>query len=191
MPQFARLTRPSLAEVRAHLATQVGQPFTYEAVGATRDGREPAGFNHDHNRQLLGTGAATFGRACDAIRAWKMFPAPLAYIEPLPIAIREGELAGVIIRALGLWWLNVARIAYVVDEPRRFGFAYGTLPGHVEAGEERFLVEHLDDDSVWYDLRAFSRPRYWPVRIGKPAARILQRRFGRLSKAAMLAATRS
>lgn len=188
---FAHLTRPSLDDVRAHLASQVGQPFTYEPVGATRDDREPGGFNHDHNRQLLGTGSDAFARGCDAIRAWKMFPAPLAFIEPLPISIREGELAGVIIRALGLWWLNAARIAYVIDEPRRFGFAYGTLPGHVEAGEERFLVEHRPDDSVWYDLRAFSRPRYWPVRIGKPAARILQRRFGRLSKASMLAATRS
>ena len=185
---FARLSRPSLEEVRAHLASQQGQPFTYEPVGATRDGHEPPGFNHDHNRQQLGAGSADFARACEAIRGWKMFPAPLAFIEPLPIAIREGELAGVVIRALGLWWLNAARIAYVIDEPRRFGFAYGTLPGHVEAGEERFLVEHLDDDTVWYDLRAFSRPRYWPVRLGKPAARFLQRRFGRLSKAAMVAA---
>lgn len=175
--------------MRAHLASQVGLPFSYTEVGATRDDREPAGFNHDHNRQHLGIGAETFVRACDAIRAWRMFPAPLAWIEPLPIPIRDGEQAGVVVRALGLWWLNAARIVYVIDDPRRFGFAYGTLPGHVESGEERFLVEHLADDSVWYDLRAFSRPRLWLVRAGKPLARVLQRRFGRLSKAAMLAAT--
>jgi uncharacterized protein (UPF0548 family) len=183
-----RLTRPTLDEVRAHIAAQRAQPFTYADVGATREEREPAGFNHDHNRLQLGTGAAAFATACEAIRGWKMFPAPLAFIEPLPIPIREGEVAGVVVRALGLWWLNAARIVYVIDEPRRFGFAYGTLPGHVEAGEERFVVEHLPDDSVWYDLRAFSRPRYWPVRAGKPVVRMLQRRFGRLSKAAMLAA---
>lgn len=185
------LSRPTEADVRAHLATQVGLPFTYPDVGATRDDRAPAGFNHDHNRQELGRGEAAFARACDAIRAWKMFPAPLAWIEPLPIPIRDGELAGVIVRAMGLWWLNAARIAYVIDEPRRFGFAYGTLPGHVEAGEERFLVEWLPDDRVWYDLRAFSRPRFWVVRAGKPVARILQRRFGRLSKASMLEAVTS
>jgi len=183
-----RLRRPKLDEVRAHLASQVGLPFTYADVGATREDRAPAGFNHDHNRQRLGAGAAAFAAAKDAIRAWTMFPAPLAWIEPLPIPIKEGELAGVVIKAAGLWWLNAARIVYVIDEPRRFGFAYGTLPGHVEAGEERFLVEWLPDDSVWYDLRAFSRPRFWMVRAGKPMARRLQRRFGRLSKAAMLAA---
>jgi uncharacterized protein (UPF0548 family) len=117
-----------------------------------------------------------------------MFAAPLAWIEPQPIPIEVGAQAGVIIHALGLWWLNAARIVYVIDEPRRFGFAYGTLPGHAECGEERFLVEHLADDSVWYDLRAFSQPRYWPARIGKPVVRRLQRRFARLSRAAMQAA---
>jgi uncharacterized protein (UPF0548 family) len=183
---LASLRRPTLDQVRAHLASQQGEPFTYDDIGATRDGREPAGFNHDHNRQHLGSGAATFARACDAIRGWKMFPAPLVFIEPLPIAIREGELAAPVVHALGLWWLNATRIIYVIDEPRRFGFAYGTLTGHAESGEERFVVEHLEDDSVWYDLRAFSRPRYWMVRLGKPAARMLQRRFGRLSKAAMV-----
>jgi uncharacterized protein (UPF0548 family) len=183
-----RLGRPTTDQVRAHLATQRDLAFTHDDVGATRDDRAPAGYAHDHSRQHLGTGEATFARAREAIRAWAMFPAPLAWIEPLPIPIEVGQQAGVVIHALGLWWLNAARIVYVIDEPRRFGFAYGTLPGHVERGEERFLVEWLADDSVWYDLRAFSQPRYWPVRIGKPVARALQRRFARMSKAAMLAA---
>jgi uncharacterized protein (UPF0548 family) len=183
-----RLTRPGLDEVTAHLTSQRGLPFTYSDVGATRDEREPAGFAHDHNRQRLGHGAGAFDRARQAIRTWTMFPAPLAYIEPLPIPIEVGAQAGVVVHALGLWWLNAARIVYVIDEPRRFGFAYGTLPGHVECGEERFLVEWQADDTVWYDLRAFSRPGYWPVRAMRPLARVFQRRFGRLSKAAMLAA---
>lgn len=186
-----RLTRPGLDEVAAHLASQRALDVTYADVGATREERAPSGFEHDHNRQALGHGTATFERAKAAIRAWRMFPAPLAWIEPQPIPIEVGAQAGVIIHALGLWWLNAARIVYVIDEPRRFGFAYGTLPGHAERGEERFLVEHLTDDSVWYDLRAFSQPRYWPARIGKPVVRALQRRFARLSKAAMLAAAES
>ena len=183
-----RLTRPGLDEVPAHLASQHAFDVTYPDDGATREDRAPAGFEHDHNRQSLGHGSETFERAKDAIWAWRMFPAPLAWIEPLPIPIEVGAQAGVIIRALGLWFLNAARIVYVIDEPRRFGFAYGTLPGHAECGEERFLGEHLADDSVWYDLRAFSQPRYWPARVGKPVVRALQRRFGRMSKAAMLAA---
>jgi uncharacterized protein (UPF0548 family) len=77
---------------------------------------------------------------------------------------------------------------YVVDEggpAKQFGFAYGTLPGHEEIGEERFLVR-LDaaDQSVWYDIFAFSRPGKW-ARFAQPLARILQRRFVRESKIAM------
>ena len=55
------------------------------------------------------------------------------------------------------------RVIYVVDEPRRRGFAYGTLPGHPEDGEESWMVEHRDDGSVWITIRAFSRPatRFW------------------------------
>ena len=34
------------------------------------------------------------------------------------------------------------RVVYVVDEPDRRGFAYGTLPGHAESGEELFLVRY-------------------------------------------------
>ena len=49
-------------------------------------------------------------------------------------------------------------------------------------------MEWLPDDSVWYDLRAFSRPRYWPARLGYPMTRRLQRRFVRDSKTAMRAA---
>ena len=86
---------------------------------------------------------------------------------------------------LGLWWLNATRIVYTIDEPRRFGFAYGTLPRHAEKGEERFLVEHLDDDTVWYDVLAYSRPRHILARIGYPLARRYQKRFGRESKASM------
>jgi uncharacterized protein (UPF0548 family) len=155
----------------------------------TRDGGPtPDGYDRDRNRQLLGTGEPAFTAARAAIRAWRMFPPPLATIEPAGIPIAPGEVAGVVVRAFGVWFLNAARIVYVIDEPRRFGFAYGTLPGHAERGEERFLVEWLADDTVWYDLDAVSRPRYWAARVAYPLARRLQRRFARLSKASMAAA---
>jgi uncharacterized protein (UPF0548 family) len=71
----------------------------------------------------------------------------------------------------------------------RFGFAYGTLPHHVERGEERFCVEWRHaDDSVWYDILAFSRPHHPLLIPGYPVARIVQRRFARDSKRAMLRA---
>jgi uncharacterized protein (UPF0548 family) len=41
-----------------------------------------------------------------------------------------------------------------VDEPGRRGFAYGTLPGRPETGEEAFVVEKTNDD-VYLVIRAF------------------------------------
>lgn len=71
------------------------------------------------------------------------------------------------------------RVIYVVDEPRRRGFAYGTLPGHPEDGEEAWVIEHRDDDSVWITVRAFSRPAngwWWLV---NPVLRIVQEYYTR------------
>ena len=49
------------------------------------------------------------------------------------------------------------RVVYVIDEERRVGFAYGTLKGHPASGEEAFVLEHREDDSVWLSVRSFSR----------------------------------
>ncbi len=57
------------------------------------------------------------------------------------------------------------------------GFAYGTLPGHPEIGEERFWVQRLPDDSVVAHIVAFSRPGRWFTRIGGPIGRIAQSRI--------------
>jgi uncharacterized protein (UPF0548 family) len=74
-----------------------------------------------------------------------------------------------------LWPLSVpARVVYVVDEPGRRGFAYGTLPGHPERGEEAFIVERLPDDSVWLVVRAFSRPSNVLFWVGYPIVRLMQ-----------------
>lgn len=70
-----------------------------------------------------------------------------------------------------------------------YGFAYGTLNGHSEKGEERFSVEwNQEDNSVWYDLLAFSLPHHPLARAGYPLSRVLQKRFARDSKAAMVEA---
>ncbi len=172
--------------MQAHRDAQRSLTLSYPSAGATRDdGPAPPGYDHDRNREELGRGESVFAAAKEGIRQWHMFPAPLATIEPKGIPIAVGEIAGVVIRVFGLWFLNAARIVYVIDEPRRFGFAYGTLPGHAERGEERFLVEWMPDDTVVYTIIAFSRPRYWMARLAKPISRMLQRRFVRLSKQRM------
>jgi uncharacterized protein (UPF0548 family) len=110
------------------------------------------------------------------------------YSADTPIAV--GKTVATLVALPGLYSLNACRIVYVLDEDgptQRYGFAYGTLPIHEERGEERFIVEwHRDDDSVWYDLLAFSQPNHVLTWAGYPLTRMLQRRFARDSKVAMV-----
>jgi uncharacterized protein (UPF0548 family) len=78
---------------------------------------------------------------------------------------------------LGPRWLRVravCRVVYVVDEPDRVGFAYGTLPGHPESGEESFILERLDGVTR-FSVRAFSRPATQLARFGGPVTSLAQR----------------
>lgn len=73
------------------------------------------------------------------------------------------------------------RVIYVIDEPNRKGFAYGTLPGHPLSGEELFVVDLEDDGSVWLMLRSLSRPAPGRWTAAAPllavAQRVLRRRY--------------
>ncbi|MBI1903054.1 MAG: DUF1990 domain-containing protein [Planctomycetia bacterium] len=189
------LRKPQENAINLFLDGQRERPFSYPDVEITRGEGPMGGYDFDHNRVLLGHGEETFERACAAIRRWEMFPRPWTQIVPPDAPIEQGAVVAVLGQVLRLWWLNACRIVYVVDEagpPRRFGFAYGTLPGHVESGEEYFGVELRDSEAseggggeVWYEIRAYSRPNYWMVQLAYPITRRSQRRFARDSLAAM------
>ncbi len=184
------LFKPSRSRIEAFLSAPANREFSYPKVGATR-GRPPEGYKFDHNRIQLGEGAEAFARAVQAVRQWKMFDMPWLQICWPDAPIRTGTTVAVLVSHFGFWSLNPARIVYVIEENGRskeYGFAYGTLNGHAEMGEERFAVElRLNDQSVWYDLAAFSRPAGL-ARLGYPFSRTLQRRFIRDSQNAMLRA---
>lgn len=180
--------KPDDAAILRFLDAEQGRPFSYPEVGASRL-VAPSGYNLDHHRIMLGEGHATFAKAVEALKHWKMFKMDWVEIVPKEVSITEGSCVAIIVQHFGFWSLNASRIAYVIDEQgplERFGFAYGTLPGHVERGEERFSVEyHSEDNSVWYDLFAFSRPGHLLARLGYPISRRLQRRFATDSLKAM------
>jgi uncharacterized protein (UPF0548 family) len=183
-------SRPDESSIRAFLGAQRSEGFSYAHAGASQ-GPAPNGYTVDHNRIQLGRGPRIFESAANAIRKWKMFEMSWLHLCWPDTPIEMGATVAVLISHFGFFSLNAARIVYVIDErgsPERFGFAYGTLSDHAERGEERFIVEfHPDDQTVWYDLYAFSRPA--PVTwLGYPVARTLQKRFIRDSKKAMLAA---
>ena len=144
----------------------------------------PQGYVHDETRTLLGRGDDAWRAAKAALQQWAMFPEnwTRVHLRPSPV---EGAQVMVSFRLLGLWWAAPARIVYTLDEPDRFGFAYGTLPGHLAHGEESFSVERNARGEVFYVLRAFSRPSFWGARLLPAFMRAQQRRFQRESAAAM------
>jgi uncharacterized protein (UPF0548 family) len=182
------LKQPDKVRLERFLEEQKKLNFSYSFVSATQPKNTimatPKGFTKDHNRIQLGTGEATFKNAANAIKNWQAYALGWTKIYP-EMQPETGRTFCVAVNHLGFYSLSSLRIVYVVDEPKRFAFAIGTLPGHVEKGEERFMVEWLEDDTVHYDLFAFSRPQHSLVYLGYPVARQLQKRFTKDSKAAM------
>lgn len=192
------LRPPAPVALKQLLHEQHALPFSYDPVGGTRT-EIPPGYVVDHNEIVLGEGKAVFLKAVRALREWRMFDMPWLSLWPQDAPIQEGQTVAVTAQHFGVWSVNVARIHYVIDEQvtqdeqtvHRFGFGYGTLPAHAMMGEERFLVEWDEaDDTVVYEVIAYSKPRHILARIGYPLARHLQKQFGPASLGAVRRAVR-
>jgi uncharacterized protein (UPF0548 family) len=186
--EMLSLTRPTEGRIRSYLDRANERPCSYPHVGATL-GDPPPGYVVDHHRLRLGAGPHAFDRARAALRGWAMFRVGWVEVWPPRPPIEEGTAVAVLARGLGFWSLFACRIVRVIEgcgPVESFGFAYGTLPGHVLAGEERFLVRwDRRRGDVWYDLLALSRPARLAGRLGYPLVRRVQRRFAPDSLRAM------
>ena len=151
-------------------------PLTYAEVGATAGGQLPAGYDHQHAERQIGTGDRRFEQAADAVMHWGMqrgsglsvrASSEVAVVDAV-VLVRMGFLPA------------PCRVVYVIDEPDMRGFAYGTLPGHPESGEERFVVRRDPSTSAVYaEVSAFSRPATWWSKAGGPLVRVAQRVIAR------------
>jgi uncharacterized protein (UPF0548 family) len=144
--------------------------LTYPEIGATRGDDVPGGYRHLSRHEQLGTGVEAFRRAAHGLRGWDMQRGAGLRVSPATPAPAVGvrmtaEVAGLRIPCEVVW---------VVDEDHRYGYGYGTLPGHPESGEEAFVVYLDDTGQVWLDVRAFSRPARWFTRLAGPLAWLAQ-----------------
>lgn len=185
------LGRPTEEKIRQFLFAEHHKPFSYPDPGTTGLAT-PRCYTVDHNRIRLGTGREVFKRGVEALKRWEMFNFAWLRLCWPEAPIETATTVGVLAHLPGFWSLNACRIVFVIDEEgevRRYGFAYGTLPEHVERGQESFVIEwHSKDDSVWYDIFAYSRPNHFLAKLGYPITRLLQKRFARDSMKAMLRA---
>lgn len=185
------LRKPCSDVLSRFLAEQAALECSYLAVGATAT-KPPAGFKVDRTRIELGTGEAVFDAARTALQRWQQFRLGWVDVWSPETPLELGQDVAIMGQAVGFWWLNACRIVYIVDESgpiTKFGFAYGTLPGHVESGEERFLIEwDRNTNQVAFDILAFSKPNHVLTRLGYPLVRRCQKRFGRDSATSMFRA---
>jgi uncharacterized protein (UPF0548 family) len=148
--------------------------------------RLPFGFAHDQSCSQLGQGHPAFVTARKSFQNWAMFNLGWVRVANPEAPIALGQIVAVEVHALGLWSLNLSRIAEVVDTPTQLGFLYVTTALHVEEGEERFLLEFdAATGNVWYQLEAISRPRNALARLGYPITRAFQHKFARDSHRSM------
>lgn len=153
-----------------------GDAFTYGEVEGTRRAdllrRPPRGYRPIERRARIGHGDEAWRAAGDATLRWGIQRQSGIRVTAPDRDLAPGDVA---VMRIGLWpWDVPCRVTYVVDEPAVRGFAYGTLRGHPERGEEAFLVERDPDGSVWLRVRAFSRPASWIFWVGYPAMRVMQ-----------------
>ncbi|OLO98731.1 hypothetical protein BVU76_29270 [Mycolicibacterium porcinum] len=145
--------------------------LTYPEVGATA-GELPAGYRHTRASAVIGTGRDRFDQAAANVLKWGMQRGAGLRVQA------SSEVASVgteLVVRLGPVPAP-CRVVYVLDEADRRGFAYGTLAGHPETGEELFSVRYdPTTDEVRAEVVAFSRPATWWSRLGGPVTRLLQR----------------
>lgn len=173
------LRRPSEETIARFLAEQRASAFSYDARGCTERDVPVPGYVRDGYGTMLGEGERCFLRAKDALATFANYPPAWTRVFTDGGARPRASLTFVAhIEHFGFHSLNGCRVLHVRDEARAYGFSFGTLLGHEEAGEERFLLTlHPETGVVRYDVLAYSRPRGALARLGAPLARSLQRRF--------------
>lgn len=150
--------------------------YSYQPLLGTQSA-SVKGFDNDLNGILLGKGEHVWDKAKEALKKWEQFPPEWTRIYNASTPLEKGQTVAVLFKLFGIWWINSARIIYNFDEDHRFGFAYGTLEGHVEKGEECFWIEKDEEGNIYYKIKAFSKPEFWGAKLAYPLARAYQRRF--------------
>lgn len=163
-----------LGGVPPDLAALVDAPFTYPEVGATRDGSVPDGVHVVRREAVVGSGRAAFDRAVAAVFDWA--PQRHAGLR-VHASGPASEVGAVVSMAAGFPPLGLripCRVVWSRTEGDQQGYAYGTLPGHPESGEESFLVTLRPDGDVVFAMVAFSRLATRAARLGGPVSRLAQ-----------------
>ena len=160
---------------RTDPASLVDAPLTYPDVGTARSGEVPDGYRGTSRRAVVGHGRAEFERAAGAVLDWRAQRGAGLRVRATGPAGRPGT---VVVLTAGLFRLGYdipCRVVWAETVGDERGFAYGTLPGHPESGEECFLVRLMPEGEVVYEIRVFFRLASRAARLAGPLSLALQR----------------
>ncbi|MET9675525.1 DUF1990 domain-containing protein [Streptomyces sp. NPDC006482] len=154
--------------------------LTYPEVGATRAPESlPEGYHHLRHSAVVGHGRTAFEAAGAAVTTWRTHRASGATVRSEAVRAEPGIHLEV---SVGVGPVRIGApcaVVWTAYEEHRVGFAYGTLTGHPERGEESFVVTLEPDGSVRFTVTAFSRPAVWYTRLAGPLIPPLQRAYAR------------
>ncbi len=165
--------RPSLELLTQELDAAADRPITYDHVGSTVE-PDLWPLRTSHSRSVtVGHGQAMFEAACDGLRHWECHRGIGAFVFPDAAPLTLGATLLVTLQLGPVSVIVPDRIVAVVDDTiqttegthRRFGFAYGTIEGHQECGEESYLVELDPQGVVTATIRVDATAATWGAKL--------------------------
>jgi uncharacterized protein (UPF0548 family) len=134
----------------------------------------PNGYRHLSRHMIIGQGTGQFADAAQALLGWQMYLCSGLRVSTSSATAKRDAVVVLGIGA-GLFALSApCRVVYIIDEPTRQGFAFGNLPGHPESGEESFVIERANDNTVSFSITAFSTPASVLAKLAGPLGRLAQ-----------------
>ena len=152
----------------------VGSAMTSALLGEAL----PDGYRHVTVSQEIGEGRERFEVAAEMLMTWEMHRGAGLRVDSAQLDVTEGSAVRVTAGWGPLRAVAPCVVVRTVRESDVVGFAYGTLPGHPECGEEAFVIALRDrpdaQPEVRFAIAAFSRPARWWSKLGGPVNHRLQ-----------------
>lgn len=153
--------------------------LNYPGIGSTEHGQHPEGYPCLVSQAYLGEGLAVYRRVARGVLAWELQRRSGLRVRTESDVVVPGAR---VVSGFGVGPFRINAPCEVVwvhpalpgGGPQRAGFAYGTLPGHPERGEEAFEVEIDAQGRVFLKITAFSRHSNWFYTAGGAVARRAQ-----------------
>ncbi len=168
------LGRRTTDELESLHRSAAAADLTYSHVGSSLRTDPRPGGQLRRSTGHLGSGEPAFRTGCDRLHRWAPHAAFGARIHPPEAPVDVGTTVLVILSWGPIEVVAPNRIVAVVDSPGMFGFAYGTLPGHPECGEESFVVRMDDAGAVSASVTIDAVPGTLLTRLAGPLGRAVQ-----------------